>query len=343
MNRFLARKMSHFLKPKSQWKEPVRVAITGDNGKLGYAAAFKVASGQMLGPDQPVILHIIDLPSTKAGLCGVAMELHDSAFPLLHHVEEASDFSSGFKDIDYALLVGAKAQAPGEERGHLLEANGRIFIDTGKALNDNARRSVKVVVVGNPANTNCLIAQNYAPDIPKENFSALTRLDHNRGISQLAQKLSAEVLEIQNFAIWGNHGPTMFPDLSHTTIKGKPVFDTIDHTWRKNEFVPRVKRRWAEIQELRGWTSVESAAHAAVVHIRDWVLGTNGEWVSMAIVSNGEYGIPKGLVYSYPVTCENGTWKIVEGLSIDEEVRENMVISQKELEHERGVISKWLK
>ena len=201
MKRFLFRGMSNFVKPKSEWKDPVRVAITGDNGKLGYAAAFKVASGQMLGPDQPVILHIIDLPTTKEGLCGVAMELHDSTFPLLHNVVEASNLSSGFKDIDYALLVGAKAQAPGEERSHLLEANGKIFIDTGKALNDTAKRTVKVVVVGNPANTNCLIAQNYAPDIPKENFSALTRLDHNRGLSLLAQKMSAEILDIRNFAI----------------------------------------------------------------------------------------------------------------------------------------------
>jgi malate/lactate dehydrogenase len=193
MRRFLGKRISNFVKPKSEWKEPVRITITGDNGKLGYAAAFKVASGQMLGPDQPVILHIIDLPSTNAGLCGVAMELHDSAFPLLHDVVEASDLSTGFKGIDYALLVGAKAQAPGEERGHLVETNGKIFIDTGKALNDNANRSVKVVVVGNTANTNCLIAQNYAPDIPKENFSALTRLDHNRGLSLLAQKLSVQV------------------------------------------------------------------------------------------------------------------------------------------------------
>jgi malate dehydrogenase len=343
MNIYLRRAFTDFVKPKNQWKKPVTVAITGDNGKLGYAAAFKVASGQMLGPDQPIDLHIIDLPNFIDGLKGVAMELHDCNFPLLNKVEIASDLSAGFKNADYALLIGAKAQSPGEERGHLLEANGKIFIDVGKALNDNAKRDVKVVVVGNPANTNCLIANHFAPDLSKENFTALTRLDHNRGISLFAEKMKAEILDIENFAIWGNHGPTMYPDLTNITIKGEKVYDHLDHKWRTEEFIPRIRRRWAEIQEYRGWTSVESAAHAAITHMRDWTYGTNGFWTSMAIVSEGQYGIEKGLVFSYPVICSDGKWKVCEGLKLSEEAEKLIRISEKELIYERDIVSKWLK
>ena len=339
----IKRSFATFAAPRSQWKKPVRIAVTGANGNIGYATAFRIANGAMLGPDQPVILHLIDLPNFQSGLQGVNMELNDCALPLLQGVVCTDNASVGFKDVDYALLFGAKPRGPGMERQDLLKDNGKIFIDTGKAINDNAKRDVKVVTIGNPANTNCMIAQHYAPDLPAENFSAMTRLDHDRGLSQLASKLQVQLDQIDRFAVWGNHSPTMFPDTSYMTIDGKPAQSMLDKDWLVNDFIPTVQQRGAAIIKARKLSSAASAGNAAMQHLRDWVLGSQGKWVSMSVKSRGEYGVKEGLIFSYPVTTENGQWKIVEGLEISQESRAMIENTEKELEQERDMVSDLLK
>ena len=301
-------------------KKPVRVAVTGAAGQIGYALLFRIASGEMLGKDQPVILQLLEIPDEKAqkALKGVMMELDDCAFPLLAGMEAHSDANTAFKDTDYALLVGARPRGPGMERADLLAANAQIFTAQGKALNAVASRNVKVLVVGNPANTNAYIAMKSAPDLPAKNFTAMLRLDHNRALSQLATKTGKPVASIQKLAVWGNHSPTMYADYRFATIEGASVKDMInDHAWNKDVFLPTVGKRGAAIIEARGLSSAASAANAAIDHMRDWALGTNGQWVTMGVPSNGEYGIPKEVMFGYPVTCAGGEYKIVEGLPID--------------------------
>lgn len=301
-------------------KKPVRVAVTGAAGQIGYALLFRIASGEMLGKDQPVILQLLEIPDEKAqnALKGVIMELEDCAFPLLVGIEAHADPMTAFKDTDYALLVGSRPRGPGMERAELLAINGAIFTTQGKALNAVASRNVKVLVVGNPANTNAYIAMKAAPDLPAKNFTAMLRLDHNRAASQLAAKTGKAVADIENLAVWGNHSPTMYADYRFATIAGASVKDMInDETWNRETFLPTVGKRGAAIIAARGLSSAASAANAAIDHMRDWALGTNGKWVTMGIPSNGEYGIPKEIMFGYPVTCANGEYKIVEGLEID--------------------------
>jgi malate dehydrogenase len=301
-------------------KKPVRVAVTGAAGQIGYALLFRIASGEMLGKDQPVILQLLEIPDEKAqkALKGVMMEVDDCAFPLLAGMEAHSDANTAFKDTDYALLVGARPRGPGMERADLLAANAQIFTAQGKALNAVASRNVKVLVVGNPANTNAYIAMKSAPDLPAKNFTAMLRLDHNRALSQLATKTGKPVASIQNLAVWGNHSPTMYADYRFATIDGASVKDMInDHAWNKDVFLPTVGKRGAAIIEARGLSSAASAANAAIDHMRDWALGTNGRWVTMGVASRGEYGIPKDIMFGYPVTCTGGEYTIVEGLPID--------------------------
>jgi malate dehydrogenase len=302
-------------------KTPVRVAVTGAAGQIGYALLFRIASGEMLGKDQPVILQLLEIPDEKAqnALKGVIMELEDCAFPLLAGIEAHADPMTAFKDTDYALLVGSRPRGPGMERAELLAINGAIFTTQGKALNAVASRNVKVLVVGNPANTNAYIAMKAAPDLPAKNFTAMLRLDHNRAASQLAAKTGKAVADIENLAVWGNHSPTMYADYRFATIGGASVKDMInDEAWNRDVFLPTVGKRGAAIIAARGLSSAASAANAAIDHMRDWALGTNGKWVTMGIPSNGEYGIPKEVMFGYPVTCANGEYKIVEGLAIDE-------------------------
>ena len=301
-------------------KKPVRVAVTGAAGQIGYALLFRIASGEMLGKDQPVILQLLEIPDEKAqkALKGVMMEIDDCAFPLLAGMEAHSSPETAFKDTDYALLVGSRPRGPGMERAELLAINGAIFTAQGKALNKVASRNVKVLVVGNPANTNAYIAMKSAPDLPAKNFTAMLRLDHNRAASQLAAKTGKAVSSIEKLAVWGNHSPTMYADYRFATIDGKSVKDMInDAVWNKDVFLPTVGKRGAAIIEARGLSSAASAANAAIDHMRDWALGTNGKWVTMGIPSNGEYGIPKEVMFGYPVTCANGEYKIVDGLPID--------------------------
>jgi malate dehydrogenase len=301
-------------------KKPVRVAITGAAGQIGYALLFRIAAGEMLGRDQPVILQLLEIPDEKAqnALKGVMMELEDCAFPLLAGMEAHSDPNTAFKDADYALLVGARPRGPGMERKDLLSANAQIFTAQGKALNKVASRDVRVLVVGNPANTNAYIAMKSAPDLPRENFTAMLRLDHNRALSQLAAKTGKPVAAIKKLAVWGNHSPTMYADYRYATVEGQSVKDMInDHAWNKDVFLPTVGKRGAAIIAARGLSSAASAANAAIDHMRDWALGTHGEWVTMGVASNGEYGIPKDVMFGYPVTTAGGQYKIVEGLSID--------------------------
>ncbi|MBP7521663.1 MAG: malate dehydrogenase [Leptothrix sp. (in: Bacteria)] len=301
-------------------KKPVRVAVTGAAGQIGYALLFRIASGEMLGKDQPVILQLLEIPDEKAqnALKGVIMELEDCAFPLLAGIEAHSDPMTAFKDTDYALLVGSRPRGPGMERAELLSINGAIFTAQGKALNAVASRDVKVLVVGNPANTNAYIAMKAAPDLKPGNFTAMLRLDHNRAASQIAAKIGCAVGNIEKLCVWGNHSPTMYADYRFATVDGKSVKDTInDHDWNANVFLPTVGKRGAAIIAARGLSSAASAANAAIDHMRDWALGTNGKWVTMGIPSNGEYGIPKEIMFGYPVTCEGGEYKIVEGLPID--------------------------
>jgi malate dehydrogenase len=302
-------------------KKPVRVAVTGAAGQIGYALLFRIASGEMLGKDQPVILQLLEVPAEgpQKALKGVMMELEDCAFPLLHGMEAHGDPMTAFQDTDYALLVGSMPRKAGMERAELLSINGQIFIGQGKALNEKASRNVKVLVVGNPANTNAWIAMKSAPDLPRENFTAMLRLDHNRALSQLAAKTGKPVASIKKLGVWGNHSPTMYADYRFATIDGQSVKDMInDHVWNKDTFLPTVGKRGAAIIEARGLSSAASAANAAIDHMRDWALGSNGEWVTMGVPSNGEYGIPKDVMFGFPVTTAGGTYSIVEGLPIDE-------------------------
>ena len=322
-------------------KAPMRVAVTGAAGQIGYSLLFRIANGDLLGKDQPVILQLLEIPDEKAqkALAGVMMELDDCAFPLVASMTAHSDPMTAFKDIDIALLVGARPRGPGMERKDLLSANAQIFTAQGKALNAVAKKTVKVLVVGNPANTNAYIAMKSAPDIPAKNFTAMLRLDHNRALSQLASKMNKPVANIEKLVVWGNHSPTMYPDYRFATIDGKSVKDSInDAAWNKDTFIPTVGKRGAAIIEARGLSSAASAANAAIDHMRDWVLGTNGKWVTMGIPSKGEYGIPAEVIYGYPVVCENGEYKMIEGLEIDEFSRERMNHTLNELlEEQAGV------
>ena len=321
---------------------PVRVAITGAAGQIGYQLCFRIAAGDMLGPDQPVILQLIEIPPAIDALKGVAMELEDAALPLLAGIETTTDVNEGFKDTDYALLVGAKPRGPGMERADLLAENGKIFGPQGKALNDHASRDVKVLVVGNPANTNALIAQANAPDLPPENFTAMTRLDHNRALAQLAGKTGTHHTRIRNMTIWGNHSSTQYPDLHHVLVDGKAAMDQVDQAWYENDFIPTVQQRGAAIIKARGASSAASAASSAIDHIRDWALGTGDSWVSMAVPSDGSYGIEPGVIYSFPCTCEAGRWSIVQDLEINEFSRARMDASDAELRDERKAVESLL-
>ncbi|ALG66922.1 malate dehydrogenase [Beggiatoa leptomitoformis] len=320
-------------------KKPVRVAVTGGAGQISYSLVFAIASGQLLGPDQPIILQLLEMPVAMEALKGVAMELDDCAFPLLHGIVTTDDVKTAFTDIEYALLVGAKPRGPGMERNDLLRDNGKIFTTQGKALNDYANRNVKVLVVGNPANTNAYIAMRSAPDLNPKNFTAMTRLDHNRALSQLSAKTGTKVTDIKKMVIWGNHSSTQYPDITNTTVAGKAAKSLVDQNWIANDFIPTVQQRGAAIIKARGKSSAASAANAAVDHIHDWALGSNGEWVSMAVPSDGSYGIPEGLIYSFPITTANGEYSIVQGLEIDEFSRDRLTKTQNELEEERSAIA----
>ena len=337
--RNLSKRFMAYAKPSSEWKAPVRVVLTGANGNIGYAMAFRIASGDMLGPDQPVILHLLDLPNAQQGLVGLNMELNDCAFPLLHNVVTTDDYATAFSDVDFALLVGSKPRGPGMERADLLKDNGKIFIGQGKALNDYASRNCKTLVVGNPANTNCMILQSHCPGIPKENFCAMTRLDHDRGLSQLADYFNVNTTQLSDICIWGNHSPSMYPDVSFLKVNGEHVTSKIDTDWRVNNFTPRVQNRGAEIIANRKLSSAASAGNAAIAHTRDWHLGTNGEWTSFSVLSQGEYGISPGLIFSYPVVVDsNGNWEIVQGLEISEASRELIRNTENELIGERETV-----
>ncbi|WP_047258564.1 malate dehydrogenase [Chromobacterium subtsugae] len=321
-------------------KAPVRVAVTGAAGQIGYSLLFRIASGEMLGKDQPVILHLLDLPQAQTALKGVMMELEDCAFPLLAGMVATDDPNVAFKDVKVALLVGARPRSKGMERKDLLEANGAIFTVQGKALNDHAARDVKVLVVGNPANTNAWIAMKSAPDLDPKNFTAMLRLDHNRALSQIAAKTGKPVASIEKLAVWGNHSPTMYADYRFATIDGQSVKTLInDDVWNRDVFLPTVGKRGAAIIEARGLSSAASAANAAIDHIHDWVLGSNGKWVTMGVPSDGSYSIPEGVMYGVPVVCENGEYKRVEGLEIDAFSRERMDLTLAELEEERAAIA----
>tara|TARA_R110000772_G_scaffold21549_5_gene59145 strand:+ start:207 stop:1184 length:978 start_codon:yes stop_codon:yes gene_type:complete len=320
-------------------KSPVRVAVTGAAGQISYSLLFRIASGAMLGPDQPVILQLLEITPALEALKGTAMEIDDCAFPLVQGIVQTDDPNVAFKDADYCLLVGARPRGPGMERKDLLEANAAIFSVQGKAINDNASRDVKVIVVGNPANTNALIAYRNAPDLDRGQFTAMTRLDHNRAMSQLAQKTGKHSTDVESMIIWGNHSATQYPDIHHCTVAGKAATDLVDKDWVVNDFIPTVQQRGAAIIKARGLSSAASAANAAIEHMRDWALGTNGKVVSMAITSDGSYGISDGLVYSFPVTCENGEYKIVQGLEINEFSRDLMKKSETELSEEREGVS----
>ena len=317
---------------------PVRVAITGAAGQIGYQLCFRIAAGDMLGPNQPVILQLIEIPPALDALRGVAMELDDAALPLLQDVVTTTDLDEGFKDADIALLVGAKPRGQGMERADLLSENGKIFGPQGKALNDHASRDVKVLVVGNPANTNCLIAQANAPDLPPENFTAMTRLDHNRALAQLSRKTGVHHTHIRRVSIWGNHSSTQYPDISETLIDGDPATGRVERGWYENEFIPTVQQRGAAIIKARGASSAASAASAAIDHVRDWVQGTGGDWVSMAVPADGSYGIEPGVIFSYPCTCEGGRWKIVQNLEIDDFSQQRLDATEAELREERKAV-----
>lgn len=318
-------------------KAPVRVVVTGAAGQIGYALLFRIAAGDMLGKDQPVILHLLEITPALPALNGVAMELNDCAFPTLAGIVCTDDANVACKDADYALLVGARPRGPGMERKDLLEANGAIFAPQGKALNAHARRSVKVLVVGNPANTNSLIAQQNAPDLDPSCFTAMVRLDHNRALSQLAEKTGAHTTDIRQVTIWGNHSSTQYPDLYHATVKGKAALSVVEENWYKDTFIPTVQQRGAAIIKARGASSAASAASAAVDHMRTWALGTaNGDWASMGVPSDGSYGIKPGVIYGYPVTCKDGKFSIVQGLEINAFSRERMDATDKELREERA-------
>ena len=323
-------------------KKPMRVAVTGAAGQIGYSLLFRIASGEMLGKDQPVILQLLEIPDEKAqkALKGVMMELEDCAFPLLAGMEAHSDAGTAFKDTDYALLVGARPRGPGMERADLLAANAQIFTAQGKALDKVASRNVKVLVVGNPANTNAYIAMKSAPSLPRKNFTAMLRLDHNRALSQIAAKTGTEVKDIEKLTVWGNHSPTMYADYRFATVGGKSVKDLInDQEWNANTFLPTVGKRGAAIIEARGLSSAASAANAAIDHMHDWALGTGGKWVTMGVPSNGDYGIPKDTMFGFPVTTKDGKYEVVKGLEIDAFSQERINLTLKELEEEKAGVA----
>ena len=320
-------------------KQPVRIAVTGAAGHISYGTLFRIAAGEMLGNDQPVILQLLEITPALDALKGVVMELDDCAFPLLQGVVHTDDAETAFGDADYALLIGAKPRAAGMERKDLLMDNGHIFSAQGKALNAAASRDIKVLVVGNPANTNALIALNNAPDLEARQFTAMTRLDHNRAISQLAARTGTHSTDISRMIIWGNHSATQYPDVSHATVGGESAKSLVDDAWIKDDFIPRVQKRGAEIIDARGLSSAASAGYAGLEHMRDWAMGSaEGDWVSMAIPSDGSYGIPEGLIYSFPVTTANGDYEIVQGLEVDEFSREKMDLTKTELEEERDAV-----
>ena len=321
-------------------KAPVRVAVTGTAGQISYSLLFRIASGEMLGKDQPVILQLLEITPALEALAGTVMEIEDCAFPLVAGITQSDDPNIAFKDADYCLLVGARPRGPGMERKDLLEANAAIFSVQGKAINDNASSSVKVLVVGNPANTNALIAYRNAPDLQPGQFTAMTRLDHNRAIAQLANKAGKHNTDVDGMIIWGNHSATQYPDINHATVDGSKATDLVDEAWTLDEFIPTVQQRGAAIIKARGLSSAASAANAAIEHMRDWALGTSGKTVSMGIHSDGSYGVEKGLIYSFPVVCEGGEYNIVQGLEISEVSQSLMDKSETELKEERdGVAS----
>ena len=320
-------------------KSAVRVAVTGAAGNIGYSLLFRIASGEMLGSDQPVILHLMEITPALQALEGVVMELNDCAYPLLQDLVVTDDANVAFRDIEYAILVGAKPRGKGMERGDLLKENGKIFKPQGQALNEHAKRNVKVLVIGNPANTNALIAMRNAPDLDPRQFTAMTRLDHNRAMSQLAEKTGAAVSDIRQVMIWGNHSATQYPDLSHAWVGDTAAKSLVDAAWIENEFIPRVQKRGAEIINARGQSSAASAAFAGLQHMRDWVMGTPAnDWTSMAVPSDGSYGIPEGVLYSYPVTTSNGGYAVVQGLDVDEFSRGKMDATLAELQEERDAV-----
>ena len=319
-------------------KAPVTVTITGAAGQLGYALVFRVASGAMLGPDQPMVLKLLEIPPAMGALNGVIMEIDDCAFPLVKDIVPTDDPNTAFEGADYALLVGSRPRGPGMERSELMEANAAIFSVQGKALNDHASRGVKVLVVGNPANTNCLIAQRNAPDLDPRNFTSMMRLDHNRALAQLAAKTGAPVSAIEGLAVWGNHSPTMYPDIHHATVAGTPALDQVDMAWLDNEFIPTVQKRGAAIIDARGASSAASAANAAIDHVRDW-MSDSGDVVSMGVLSDGSYGIAEGLFFSFPIRCAGGDWEIVQGLSVNDYSRGKLDITEGELKEERELVA----
>jgi malate dehydrogenase len=324
-------------------KSPVRVTVTGAAGQITYSLLFRIAAGQMLGPEQPVILQLLEITPAMKALEGVVMELDDCAFPLVAGIETSDDANVAFKDTNYAMLVGARPRGPGMERADLLAANGGIFKAQGKAINDNASREIKVVVVGNPANTNAWTCMNSAPDINPRQFTAMTRLDHNRAVAQLAQKTGTSVSDIRRLMIWGNHSTTQYPDLSQAEVQGKAALGLVDRAWYENDYIPGVAKRGAAVIDARGASSAASAANAALEHMRDWVAGTaNGDWTSMGVVSDGSYGIEAGLIYSFPVTTANGEYEIVQGLDIDDFSRARMGATENELKQERDAVQKLL-
>ena len=319
-------------------KAPVTVTITGAAGQLGYALVFRVASGAMLGPDQPMILKLLEIPPAMNALNGVIMEIDDCAFPLVRGIVPTDDPNTAFEGADYALLVGSRPRGPGMERSELMEANAAIFSVQGKALNARASRDVKVLVVGNPANTNCLIAHRNAPDLDARNFTSMMRLDHNRALAQLAAKTGAAVPDVEGLAVWGNHSPTMYPDLHHATVAGKPALDLVDMDWLDNDFIPTVQKRGAAIIDARGASSAASAANAAVDHVRDWMSDSGGV-VSMGVLSDGSYGIAEGIFFSFPIRCGGGDWQIVQGLPVNDYSRAKLDITEAELTEERDLVA----
>ncbi len=324
-------------------KAPVRVAVTGAAGQIAYSLIFRVAHGDMLGPDQPVILQLLEIPPAMGALSGVVMELNDCAYPLVAGIVASDDPNVAFKDVDYAFLVGARPRGPGMERADLLEANAKIFSVQGKALNDHASKDVKVLVVGNPANTNALITLKNAPNLNPKNITAMMRLDHNRSLSQIAEKTGSHTTKVEKVVVWGNHSATQYPDISYATVDGKPVTSVVDNDWYVNTFIPTVQQRGAAIIKARGASSAASAACAAVDHMRDWARGSNGQWVSMGVYAAGNpYGIDENIMYSFPITCENGQWKIVEGLEIGEFSRDMMAKTEAELVGEREAVASLL-
>ncbi|ERK72372.1 malate dehydrogenase [Leifsonia aquatica] len=317
---------------------PVTVTITGAGGQIGYALLFRIASGQLLGPDVPVRVRLLEIPAGRSAAEGTALELQDGAFPLLHSVDVTEDANAAFDGANVALLVGARPRGAGMERADLLEANGAIFGPQGAAINAGAADDIRVLVVGNPANTNALIASAHAPDVPAERFTAMTRLDHNRAVAQLAAKLDVPVTSIERVIVWGNHSASQYPDLSHATVDGRPATELVDERWLADEYIPRVAKRGAEIIQVRGSSSAASAASAAIDHVHDWVNGTGDRWTSAAIVSDGSYGVPAGLISSFPVRAVDGEWRIVDGLTIDDFSRQRIDASVAELVEERDAV-----